>query len=83
MIRALLVVLLLMAGAPAMAGTGVGQSTWNRGQPSSERSRTNRRVLYYQTPLQCDQCAAQHLLDLLCVGLSLLTARNSTVESRD
>ena len=32
MTRALLVVLLLMAGAPAMARTGVGQSTWNRGQ---------------------------------------------------
>ena len=32
MTRALLVVLLLMTGAPVMAGTGVGQSTWNRGQ---------------------------------------------------
>jgi len=32
MTRALFVVLLLVAAPPAMAGTGVGQSTWNRGQ---------------------------------------------------
>ena len=29
---ALFACLLFMAGAPAMAGIGVGQSTWNRGQ---------------------------------------------------
>ena len=32
MTHALLVVLLLMAGAPAMAGSDLGQSTWNQDQ---------------------------------------------------
>ena len=73
MTRALVVVLLLMAGAPAMAGTGVGQSTWNRGQ-AIKRAIKNKPPgrCDHQAPLQRDQCAAQHLLDLLCeLGLSV------------
>ena len=33
MTRVFLAVLILAAGAPAMAGAGVGQSIWKQGQP--------------------------------------------------
>ena len=58
MTRALLVVLLLMAGAPAMAGTGVGQSIWNRGQ-ATKRAIKNKPAGAVITKRHCNVINAQ------------------------